>query len=75
VAIRTGAQYLTGLRERPREVWLGSRRVADAGAHRTAILHWDPRRTVGDYGGNAAPLDVPTQLAEFARGARAWRWA
>ena len=31
--VRTGTQYLTGLREQPREVWLGGERVKDVTAH------------------------------------------
>ena len=30
---RTGQQYLAGLRDQPREVWLGGERVRDVTAH------------------------------------------
>lgn len=33
MGIRTGAQYLDGLRSRPREVWMRGQRVADVTAH------------------------------------------
>src|ERR1700742_362523 len=31
--VRTGQQFIEGLRQRPREVWLGGKRVADVTAH------------------------------------------
>ena len=33
MGIRTGAQYLTGLRAKPRDVWIRGKRVADVAAH------------------------------------------
>ncbi|HET7343114.1 MAG TPA: 4-hydroxyphenylacetate 3-hydroxylase N-terminal domain-containing protein, partial [Methylomirabilota bacterium] len=35
---RTGREYLQGLREQPREVWLGGERVKDVTAH-PALRH------------------------------------
>jgi hypothetical protein len=47
VPARTGAQYLTGLREQRREVWLDGRRVheiVDEPAFRAPIREWSTRR-------------------------------
>jgi len=33
VGIRTGAQFIEGLRQRPRNVWLDGERIGDVSAH------------------------------------------